>query len=135
MIPYKDLTMGNYVKVHTGEYYYVDYINYDCVGLVNSYNFNEHIMCDKIYPIEVTHDLLIKIGFEFSSKGSVVKKGVYHQKLNECLLSVIELNDGGYCFDSYSENIKSNGSFHFQYLHELQNAIKLVTKQELEIDL
>lgn len=64
MIDYKDLMIGNFVKIYNGDIYQVESTNYDCVGLVNSYNFIEQIMCDRIYPIEVTEDLLVKIGFE-----------------------------------------------------------------------
>lgn len=142
MIDYKDLQMGNYVKIYSGEVYQVESIYYDMIGLVNSDNFIEQIMCDRIYPIEVTEELLMKIGFE---KNEIVVDGfrvldrTYDLPFGDCFIEIREgvsnsVGRGLYChIDNCAHS--TIGGFDFQYLHELQNGIRLITKNDLDIKL
>lgn len=128
MIDYKDLAIGNYVKIYNGEIYQVESITYDMVGLVNSENSIEQIMCDRIYPIEVTDELLIKLGFVFN-------------KYDETYDNRIRVRKGKW-FDEYGVFCECEDSWYsdthcpyFKYLHELQNIFRLITKKDLEVNL
>lgn len=89
-----------------------------------------------IDPIEVTEEILNKIGFH--------KQEIFITKLPSPWF-VLELNGFNIKIDDDSNSkcrrwscqIDNNeellGCFDFQYLHELQNGIRLITKSDLEI--
>lgn len=129
MIDYKDLMIGNYVKIYNGEVYQVQSIYYDCVDIVNSNNSIEKIMCDRIYPIEVTDELLVKLGFVFNKDDGKTydnKIRVRKDKLYDTYGIYWECEDDWYS-DIYPP--------YFKYLHELQNIFRMIKKVDLEVKL
>lgn len=132
MIPYKDLMIGNYVKIYNGEIYQVEYINYDCVSLVNSNNYIEQVMCDRIHPIEVTEELLLKIGFESSDYPNEEGYATYNKDTEDYCVSICKFKNKWFC-EIDANKCENVGNFYFKYLHELQNGIRLITKSDLEI--
>lgn len=134
MIDYKDLAIGNYVKIYNGYIYQVESIHYDCIGLVNSDNSIDKIMCDRIYPIEVTEELLKKIGFEKIHISPTVEDLCYSTCVNEIDTVVLVYEDVCVCAFRNLEGALL-GHFRFKYLHELQNGIRLITRNSLEVNL
>lgn len=132
MIDYKYLMIGNYVKIYNGEVYQIQSIYCDCVDIVNSDNSIEKIMCDRIYPIEVTDELLVKLGFKHLLGGIGVIK-YFSLLMDEIDIIVNNYNNIYFC--SLFIMRKQLGCFDFKYLHELQNGIRLITKRDLEIKL
>lgn len=139
MINYKELMIGNWVYeserskfpmkvVNVGE----DYCYLDFDG-----NQGDVFECkDKdIMPIEVTEELLLNNGFvEFKLeyyddnyfielKGNFIE--IRHGKTNST-------DRDWYCHIVNAAH-STIGGFDFQYLHELQNGIRLITKSDLEI--
>lgn len=136
MIDYKDLQIGNYVKIYNGEIYQVESIYYDCIDIVNSDNSIEKIMCDRIYPIEITEEILNKIGFHIHTFTTGIKTTWFMLNSNEFN---IKIDNYSTCKDKkWSCQIDDDeellGSFDFNYLHELQNGIRLITKENLTIN-
>lgn len=143
MINCKELMIGNWVHeserskfpmrvVNVGE----DYCYLDFDG-----NQGDVFECkDKdMMPIEITEELLLKIGFE---KNEIYGSNdysfdvTYDTQLKSCFLEVNKHSNSAYR-DWYCQidnnRHESIGGFDFQYLHELQNGIRLITKSDLEI--
>lgn len=93
---------------------------------------------EEIMPIEMTELLLMRIGFKpippvFEGQEE------YQMAVNDCF---VEIRNGvsnscdrdWYChIDNLAHS--SIGGFDFQYLHELQNGIRLITGKDLEVKL
>ena len=146
MIDYKDLMLGNWV-------YESNYTKYpmQVVGIGENYcylNFegNEGDIIDGIdkymMPIEVTEEVLNKIGFKEDTeqfiksyyKGEVFE---YRKVINKCFIKIqsgmSNSNDRDWYCHIDNNTHQTIGGFDFQYLHELQNGIRLITKSDLEI--
>lgn len=138
MINYKDLMIGNWVYeserskfpmrvVNVGEdYCYLDFPE----------NEGDVFECkDKdMTPIEVTEELLLNNGFvEFKLEGC---EDSYFIKLEN---TFAEIDKNSNSIDRIwncqidNDRRETIGGFDFQYLHELQNGIRLFTKSDLEI--
>ena len=140
MIDYKDLMIGNWVYLSEKSKYPMQ-----VVGISDNYCYldfegNEGGPFDGIdkymMPIEVTELLLMKIGFKpvppvFEGKEE------YQMVVNDCFIEIRHnisnsIDRDWYCHIDNAAH-STIGGFDFQYLHELQNGIKLITKGELEI--
>lgn len=87
-------------------------------------------------PIEITELLLIKIGFKpippiFEGQEE------YKISVNDCFIEVRNgisnsISRNWYCHID-NNRFETIGGFDFQSLHELQNGIRLITKEDLEI--
>jgi hypothetical protein len=141
MINYKDLMIGNWVYeserskfpmrvVNIGE----DYCYLDFEG-----NEGDVFECkDKdMMPIEVNDKLLKKIGFRRECKEAYIPADDYETFVNNCFIAVRKGETNSIYRDWYchidNDRYESIGGFDFQYLHELQNGIRLITKSDLEI--
>lgn len=97
-----------------------------CNGLIDA-------TIDKIEPIPITEELLLKIGF----KKDVDANSLYRYAIDNCLFE-IRLWDIGTLIklEIYSEdNVRKVHLPKTPNLHQLQNAYYLVTGKELEIKL
>lgn len=140
MIDYKDLMIGNWVYLSEKSKYPMQ-----VVGIGDNYCYldfegNEGGPFDGIdkymMPIEVTELLLMKIGFKpvppvFEGKEE------YQMVVNDCFIEIRHnisnsIDRDWYCHIDNAAH-STIGGFDFQYLHELQNGIRLITKGELEI--
>lgn len=95
-----------------------------------------------IDPIEVTEEILNKIGFKEDTepfiksyyKGKVFE---YRKVINNCFIKIqsgmSNSNDRDWYCHIDNNAHQTIGGFDFQYLHELQNGIRLITKSDLEI--
>lgn len=139
MINYKDLMIGNWVYESERSKFPMRVVN---VGEDYCYlDFPENegdvweVKDKDMMPIEVTEELLLNNGFvEFKLeycddnyfielKGSFIE--IRHGETNS--------NDRDwYCHIDNAAH-STIGGFDFQYLHELQNGIRLITKSDLEI--
>lgn len=145
MINYKDLMIGNWVynSKHTKYPMQVIGIGEDYCYL--NFEGNEADPIDGIdeymAPIEVEDSILVKAGFEKEFDKDLSKfYGMdifeYHKVVNKCFLRISYISNS-LCRDWYcqidNEKHSSIGGFDFQYLHELQNGIRLITRGDLEI--
>ena len=138
-----ELRIGNYVKFYdpiNGTNIYKVYRINDS-GSVSLEDKGQLASCivKNIEPIELTEEVLLKIGFED-------RKGYFNY-------SRVFGDDGDYCDSIYiyycpklnqfkfTHNIIKNidlqimDLYNIQYLHQLQNAYFLLTNQEMEIEL
>lgn len=145
MIDYKDLMLGNWVYLTEKSKYPMQ-----VVGIGDNYcylNFkgNEADPFDGvdkyIMPIKVTEELLLKIGFyrkELRNFKNEVFEVIYEHRVNHCYMEIrsdcSNSKDRDWYCHIYNKAFQSIGAFDFQYLHELQNGIRLITKGDLEIE-
>lgn len=144
----KELRIGNYVKFYdpiNGTNIYEVY-NIDDRGNVNIDNKGQLASCTvkDIEPIELTEELLLKIGFkkerqlisilfyldyEIDVDNIIrVKYVIYPNRSSLPLLKITTSRCDNYeCFEFMKRGVK--------YLHELQNSYYCLTNQELEIKL
>ena len=139
MIDYKDLMIGNWVylsekskcpmRVQTVGENYCD-LNFEGNEADPIDGIDKYMM-----PIEVTEELLKKIGFNFSSQGSIIKGKIFRRRIGKYVASIFQLTDSKYYIEFHNDDDDEYSGFHFQYLHELQNGIRLITKNYLDIKL
>lgn len=138
MIHYKDLMIGNWVYeserskfpmrvVNVGE----DYCYLDFEG--NEGDVFE-VKDKDMMPIEVTEKKLLKNGFVgFRLEGCEDR---YFINLKENFIEISKDSNSTdrdwYCHIDNAAH-STIGGFDFEYLHELQNGIRLITKSDLEI--
>lgn len=133
MIHYKDLMIGNWIyESDNGFPMYVVSIGDDYCYL--NFDGNEGDLWEgedkDMMPIEVTEELLVKIGFEKYSHDTPPTE--FRKKIGDYYVFVKHTKDHWY-FRVYGKVYYNSGGFDFQYLHELQNGIRLITKGDLEV--
>ena len=130
----KDLRIGNYVSFND---VWCKVIGIDKDRVLVEYHNGETDYCyiDYIEPIELTEDVLLKIGFEKVYT-------VPHNRLRLCVKNGNEITRISYDFlfdDITRLEIMGNGDSlnkrNIKYLHELQNTYYCLTNQEIEIKL
>ena len=135
MIDIKDLQIGNKVLYKGKVVEIVTTHITGTVGILNGHkDFIVPVSCNDIEPIEVTSGMLANIGFETD-----IVCIDFYITVNDCLVEVRKdisnsINRNWFC---HIDNISHStiGGFDFQYLHELQNGIRLITKGDLEVNL
>lgn len=136
-----DLRIGNYLKYNSKIV--------EVFGLrpryIEYYDEDEFLVGDNpeyFEPIELTEELLVKIGFELVNTKRLagyelvkeLENNVYEFFVfkifdnNDTLLNIRKQKGGGF---EYGEFTKRG----IKYLHELQNAYYLLTNEELEVEL
>ena len=137
MIDIKDLQIGNKV-LYQNKVVEIETIHIrGTVGILNGHkDFIVPISCKDIEPIEVTDNLLLKLGFK-ANLPLFEGQEEYKIAVNDCLVEVRKdisnsINRNWFC---HIDNLAHStiGGFDFQYLHELQNGIRLITKGDLEV--
>lgn len=140
MIEIKDLSVGNYVYYSSRTKFpmYVEFIgdNYCYLNFKENQGDAFEVKEKDMMPIEVTELLLMKIGFKpvppvFEGQEE------YQMIVNDCFVEVKNgvsnsIDRDWYCHIDNTAH-STIGGFDFQYLHELQNGIRLITKSDLEI--
>lgn len=138
MIATSDLRLGN--RVYDGERtqfpMYVQAIGEDYVYLNFDGNEGDVWECkpEELQGIPVTVDMLKRIGFKEDT--ALVKFYRYWDKDYKYKLDVDEGNtNSGKKWSVHIDNGDCNtiGSGEFTYVHELQNLVSAITKQELEV--
>jgi hypothetical protein len=132
-----DLRIGNYVNIE-GDVVKVKEIYEKSIHYANS-EYESFATEDFIQPIELTEEILVKIGFE-------VRKGYFNY-------SKVFGDDGDYCDSIYiyycprlnhfkfTHNIvdkldlQTMDLYNIKYIHQLQNSFFLLTGKELEVEL
>lgn len=133
MIDVKDLQIGNKVLYQNKVVEIVTTHITGTVGILNGHkDFIVSVSCKDIEPIEVTVGMLANIGFETD-----IACIDFYMTVNDCLVEVRKdisnsIDRNWFC---HIDNIAHStiGGFDFQYLHELQNGIRLITKGDLEV--
>lgn len=136
MIDIKDLQIGNKV-LYQNKVVEIETIHVrGTVGILNGHkDFIVPVGCKDIEPIEVTGKLLNKIGFYSYTFTTWIKTTWFILGLNEVNIKIDNYptckNKRWSCQIDDDEELL--GSFDFNYLHELQNGIRLITKGDLEV--
>ena len=121
-----DLRIGNYALFHNVRYKIVE-IERDRV--VIEYHNGETDYCYIYYiePIELTEELLVNIGFE-----GEMYEFCLHTKDANIIVNLIENRvEISYFGNGYPELLIK---YNVKYLHQLQNALYLLTNEELEVE-
>lgn len=136
MINYKDLMIGNWVYESEktkfpmqviGIYEDYCYLNFEGNESDPFDGFDKYMM-----PIEVTEELLLKIGFESSDYPNEEGYATYNKDTEDYCVSICKFKNKWFC-EIDANKCENVGNFYFKYLHELQNGIRLITKSDLEI--
>jgi hypothetical protein len=129
-----DLRIGNWVKINLP--------HKSIIGKIDGLNRVKAFVEDKegfttlpihdIQPIELTEDVLVKIGFEkdgnnYSLVCGDIEVGYYIDKFKQVLYINVSREKRFYKNELRSYDVK--------YLHQLQNAYYLLTNEELEVNL
>lgn len=85
-----------------------------------------------VMPIEVNRELLLKNGFETSGYPNEEGYAVYEKETEDYYVRICKSKNKWFCEIDGNE-FGYEGNFYFTYLHELQNGIRLITKDNLEI--
>lgn len=137
MIDRKDLQIGNKV-LYKDKIVEVATIHITgTVGILNGHkDFIVPVSCSDIEPIYVTKSSLISIGFK-PIQPVFEGQEEYQIAVNDCFVEIRNgvsnsISRNWFC---HIDNISHStiGGFDFQYLHELQNGIRLITKGDLEV--
>jgi len=132
MVDVKDIMLGNFVKDRNGEIVVVGKVHRDSVAD----KWGGITFDDEIEPIPVTKEILKAIGFE--EKKGICPKAFYRywDKEYRYKLDV----DPDFCnsdrkFSIHIDNGDCNtiGSGEFDYVHELQNLVRINCKSDLPI--
>ncbi|HEY1044972.1 MAG TPA: hypothetical protein VGF79_00940 [Bacteroidia bacterium] len=125
MINVRELRLGNWVSL-LGDFHQIDGIYLDFnLGSVHLEGNAIYNNADKIEPIPITEEILLKCGFEKKEEigkyigYSNVAISIWHNKVNNTFLV---------------DNI-SKVEVYIEHLHQLQNLIYALSGQELEINL
>ena len=137
MIDIKDLQIGNKV-LYKNKVVEVATIHLTgTMGILNGHkDFIFSVSCKDIVPIYVTKSSLISIGFK-PIQPVFEGQEEYRIAVNDCFVEIRNgvsnsINRNWFC---HIDNLfhSTIGGFDFQYLHELQNGIRLITKGDLEV--
>lgn len=141
MINYKDLMIGNWVYESERSKFPMRVVNIGEDYCYLDFPENEgdvfEVKDKDMMPIEVTAELLFKIGFIQENQNILIHSDDYQIVVNDCFVEIISnvsnsINKDWYCHIDNAAH-STTGGFDFQYLHELQNGIRLITKSDLEI--
>lgn len=137
----EELRIGNYVKNGLGEICQVRSLLWGDVVVVwnTTKDTEEEIIADKVYPIEITVDLLIQNGFKQKGEcGAQVFESPYYTLYGHpCRLWLaLQKHKGGWEIQSLRSDRfdRSNYVGLINYVHEMQNYLNLA-KHGLEVEL
>ena len=122
-----DLRIGNYLK-YNNKIVRVFELHPRYIGFDNEENFVVGDNPEYFDPIELTEEVLLKIGFK---KDPIITQ--YNKEIDDFLISYIDGVNG--CLLSIQGKKSQFYKYDIKYLHELQNAYFLLTNQEMEIEL
>lgn len=140
----KDLAIGNWVYYDSNPNSPTRVVNIGSYSVSLEYYGREGYVfvpsVEDIQPIEVTDDILENSGFKLAGQvltsEKVYKYSVFHFILNKIYIQVKHDSPERkyHCLVSNLDGIPV-GQFCFDYVHELQNGIRLITKQDLDVKL
>lgn len=136
-----ELQLGNYVYCNLTQFpMYVVGIVGDTLYL--NFKGNEggewEVNAKDVMPIEVTEELLKKLGFEKNDIviDNILADTTYDMQLKSFFIEISTHSNSDkktwYCQIDNGRN-ESIGGFDFQYLHQLQNGIRLITNLEINL--
>lgn len=128
-----ELRIGNLVR-RRKKVLKVGIIQHDKI-LVSGYSWCKYFKCEDLYPIQITEEWLLKLGFEcIADAGDQKRFALKNRKPN--YYYGVELDHEEICLNKQSlfgcETIIHNEIF-FQYVHQLQNLYFALTGEELTI--
>ena len=134
-----ELSVGNWVTNENGFAMFVQAI-YDDDTVYLDFEDNEadtwETDIEDVHPIPLTEELVQKLGFRFFKGGSY---GANYKMETRTDIMHIEKQRSWDHFDLFGFKKKAGYPFRYalqiKYLHELQNAFRLITHQELEVKL
>lgn len=140
-----ELRLGNWV-VYNNQIVKTTGLHYDMFECGNP--DDENWMCtgriSEVQPIELTEEILVKIGFEKIFQSNITK-GMFELNYdisdNEFINVICRLFEDGTLnltiIERYGSMMGDNSLYKngIKYLHQLQNAYYLLTNEELEVEL
>lgn len=147
----KDLMIGNWICIRKHEEIPMQISSINAKEVVTeceTLGSTLYPSVEDIRPIEVTDEMLVKTGFDKidrtddseyygvdDSRGPIFERWIgtddYFITISE---NTNRLGGRRWCsIDNYKKEYV--GAFHFTYVHELQNGIRLITKQDLDVKL
>lgn len=137
-----ELRIGNYVKhydpINGTNIYKVYRINDSGSVSLNDKGQLASCTVEDIQPIELTDELLVKIGFEIQGRYRKFTSYELVIRLSDSIVRIVYIvyNDGNptieiITFNEHNEYRNKD----IKYLHQLQNVYYCLTGQELEIEL
>ena len=135
MIKLKEIKIGNYVHKWKkyNEIMEVISINDNCIYLRSNENINDIIVGseDELLPIEITEKNLIEFGFKKHAN-------YFKKKINKYTI-IVESTNNNYFSCKINKLVLPKmwlfdtvAFFKVKYLHELQNGVNLITKEDLK---
>ena len=133
-----DLRIGNYLK-YNNKIVRVFELHPRYIGFDNEENFVVGDNPEYFEPIELTEEVLVKIGFE-DRKGYFNYSRVFGDENNYCdsihIYYCPMLKHFRFTHDKVKEeDLQIMDLYNIKYLHQLQNAYYCLTGQELNIEL
>lgn len=126
-----DLRIGNYVNIE-GDVVKVKEIYEKSIHYAND-EYESYATEDFIQPIELTEEVLTKIGFEKNTiYGSVIEYFPIDDNLARIYCTKEKQN---FKIQIVRKNITETIVKYIKYLHQLQNAYYCLTNEELEVEL
>jgi penicillin-binding protein-related factor A (putative recombinase) len=121
MVQVNELRIGNWVERENGIW-----------QKISAYDY-EHADFEKLQPIVLTSERLVKAGFE---KSSVPISSKYYYKKESHKFIFIFVGEDGVYVSFLDKNIQSTAEFFLQvsHLHQLQNLYFALTGEELPIN-
>lgn len=129
-----DLRIGNYLKV-SDPIFGVNIYKVATIRDNGIITLNDNISClvDNIEPIELTEEVLVKIGFK---KNIIYGSVIEYLPINNDLASIFCTKEKqNIRIQVVRKNASETIVKYIKYLHELQNAYYLLTGKELEVEL
>lgn len=124
MIQAIDLRLNNLVK-YNNDYFKIAALTEDFPYLNNDEFGHGIVSYDNIFGIELTEDILVKCWWV----KEIYKDAIWYKKTYPVIGQLCTSSKGNYIFDIETDTLR------IYYLHELQNLIYSLTKQELNIQL
>ena len=122
-----ELRIGNYVSFHNVFYKIVE-IEKDRVLIEYHNGETDYCHIDYIDPIELTEEILVKIGFEKFVKS-------FRMELSGCRLDYF-IDKTLYIYKKHTNCcLIKDLEIKCEYIHQLQNSFFLLTGKELEVEL
>lgn len=121
-----DLRIGNYVNIE-GDVVKVKEIYEKSIHYANG-EYESYATEDFIHPIELTEEILVKIGFEKFVKS-------FRMELSGCRLDYF-IDKTLYIYKKHTNCcLIKDLEIKCEYIHQLQNSFFLLTGKELEVEL
>lgn len=135
MVRVEELRVGNFLKSHSN-IIEVTAIGKDRADLIlrqPNTAVNWSMLYSDLQPIQLTEEILLKLGFEVKSNAGV--KYISFGRINKSYEVYLPIVNNILCLSIWQNKMFLDLGTRIKYLHQLQNLYFALTGQELEINL